>query len=74
MGRSMGMAAGHLLPDWLRMVWIVIYIAILVLHLRHAVSMRGQQRIWHSGHSLMYLAAFSPCPPWQAWSCLPWPR
>ena len=55
MGSSMSMGAGHLLPDWLRMVWIAIYIAILALHLRHALGMRGQQQIWHSGHSLMAL-------------------
>jgi Domain of unknown function (DUF5134) len=51
----MGMGAGHLLPDWLRIVWVVIYAAILLLHLRHAIGMSGQQRLWHSGHILMAL-------------------
>src|SRR5215469_12509288 len=55
MGSSMGMSAEHLLPSWLRMVWIAICAVILILHLRHAFSMRGQRRIWHSGHSLMAL-------------------
>ena len=55
MESSMGMAAGHLLPDWLRIGWVAIYAVILVLHLRHALGMKGQQRIWHSGHSLMAL-------------------
>ena len=55
MGTSMGMAGGHLLPDWLRIVWVVIYALILVLHLRHVIGMGGQERAWHSGHVLMAL-------------------
>jgi hypothetical protein len=49
------MAAGQLLPQWLRLAWVVIYAAILVVHLRHAARMSGQQRVWHAGHSLMAL-------------------
>jgi hypothetical protein len=55
MGTSMGMAGGHLLPDWLRIVWVVLYALILVLHLRHVIGMGGQDRAWHSGHVLMAL-------------------
>ncbi len=42
-----------LLPDWLRYVWAAALVVVLVLHLRHAESMRGEVRLWHVGHILM---------------------
>lgn len=59
MGPGMSMAGGHVLPDWLRIVWVAIYALILVLHLvvhlRHLIGLGGQERAWHSSHVLMAL-------------------
>jgi len=42
-----------LLPEWLRWGWIAVYAVILIVHARYAVSMGGQRRAWHSGHTVM---------------------
>jgi hypothetical protein len=42
-----------LLPEWLRWSWIAVYAVILIVHARYAVSMGGQRRAWHSGHTVM---------------------
>lgn len=42
-----------LLPAWLRVVWIVGFCAVAVLHLRHSRVMAGPLRYWHAGHVLM---------------------
>ena len=55
MGGSMAMGAGHLLPDWLRIAWVVIFAVIVIVHARHIIDMGGQERAWHSGHVLMAL-------------------
>ena len=55
MGSSMTTGGGHLLPEWLRLVWVAIYAVIVIVHLRHAVVMGGQLRAWHTGHILMAL-------------------
>jgi hypothetical protein len=56
---GMAMSAGghgttNILPEWLAVVWTLVFIAIVVIHIRHVRdSDDGQRRIWHSGHVLM---------------------
>jgi hypothetical protein len=55
---GMSMSAGHgttnILPEWLAVIWTLVFIAIIVIHVRHVLdSDDGQRRIWHSGHVLM---------------------
>ncbi len=56
---GMSMGAGHdainILPDWLAILWTLVFIAIVVIHGRHVLESRGQRQIWHSGHVLMAL-------------------
>lgn len=52
---STGAGATQILPSWLAAVWVVMFAAILVIHLRHAVEEEGERRLWHSGHVLMAL-------------------
>lgn len=56
---GMSMGAGHgatnILPDWLAIVWTLVFIAIVVIHGRHVLESHGQRQIWHSGHVLMAL-------------------
>jgi len=52
------MSAAHgttnILPDWLAVIWTLVFVAIIVVHIRHVLdSDDGQRRIWHSGHVLM---------------------
>lgn len=42
-----------LLPDWLRVVWIVALGVVIVTHVWHAYSRPGQHRWWHAGHIFM---------------------
>jgi hypothetical protein len=55
-GMSMSAAHGttNILPEWLAVIWTLVFIAIIVIHTRHVLdSDDGQRRIWHSGHVLM---------------------
>jgi Domain of unknown function (DUF5134) len=56
---GMTMGAGHgatnILPDWLAILWTLVFIVIVVIHGRHVLESRGQRQIWHSGHVLMAL-------------------
>ncbi len=42
-----------MLPGWLRAGWVVVFGAVVALHLHHAYNMAGQRRYWHVGHVLM---------------------
>jgi hypothetical protein len=53
-----GSGPGHaidLLPEWLAIVWTLVFLAVLVIHGRHVLRSEGQRRYWHSGHCLMAL-------------------
>jgi hypothetical protein len=56
-GMSMSVGAHgatNILPNWLAVIWTLVFIAVLVIHVRHVLdSDDGQRRIWHSGHVLM---------------------
>jgi multidrug transporter EmrE-like cation transporter len=54
---GMSMSAGHgttnILPDWLAVIWTLVFVAIVVVHTLHLRDSHGQRRLWHSGHVLM---------------------
>lgn len=54
---GMSMTAPHgatnILPDWLAVLWTLVFLVILVVHARHMIETHGQRRAWHSGHVLM---------------------
>jgi hypothetical protein len=54
--KSMGAGAHgpmNILPSWLAFIWTLVFLAIFVIHARHAHDSTGQRRFWHSGHVLM---------------------
>jgi hypothetical protein len=56
--KSMGAGAHgpmNILPSWLAFIWTLVFLAIFVIHARHAHDSTGQRRFWHSGHVLMAL-------------------
>ena len=56
---GMSVSAAHgavsILPEWLAVLWTLVFLAILVIHALHLRDTHGQRRIWHSGHVLMAL-------------------
>jgi hypothetical protein len=59
-GMSMGgvsmSAAGHatnILPSWLAVIWMLVFLVIVAVHARHVLESAGQRRYWHAGHVLM---------------------
>jgi hypothetical protein len=56
-GTVMSSGGGHgttnILPQWLAIVWTLVFIGILVIHARHVLDSHAQRRYWHSGHVLM---------------------
>lgn len=47
--------ATNILPQWLAVIWTLVFVAVLVIHVRHVLDSGGQRRVWHSGHVLMAL-------------------
>jgi hypothetical protein len=56
-GMSMSAARGatNILPNWLAVIWTLVFIAVLVSHARHVLETTGERRGWHSGHVVMAL-------------------
>ncbi|HWC85603.1 MAG TPA: DUF5134 domain-containing protein [Solirubrobacteraceae bacterium] len=56
-GMHMSMGGGHgatnILPDWVAVIWTLVFLAVFLVHARHVASINGQRRLWHSGHVLM---------------------
>lgn len=56
---SMSMSAGahttNILPNWLAVIWMLVFFVIIAIHGRHVLESDGQRRYWHSGHVLMAL-------------------
>ncbi len=50
---GVGHGATNILPEWLAILWTLVFIAIVAIHGRHVLESRGQRQIWHSGHVLM---------------------
>jgi hypothetical protein len=44
-----------LLPTWLGVLMTVVFLAIFLNHLRHALESSAQRRLWHAGHVAMAL-------------------
>jgi len=53
MSMSSGHGATNILPEWLAVIWTLVFLAVFLIHLRHLLDTRGQRRLWHSGHVLM---------------------
>lgn len=60
-----GMSNG-LLPTWLAATWGSVFVVVLAVHLRHALSMVGLQRAWHGTHLLMAIGMIDMFWPWGA--------
>lgn len=57
-GMKMSVAAqgtANILPSWLAVLWMLVFVGILAIHARHIAESSGQRRIWHSGHVAMAL-------------------
>lgn len=52
-GGGMGVMSMPLLPQWLRVVWVVALCVVVVVHVGHAWARPGQRRWWHTGHIVM---------------------
>lgn len=64
----MSMSAAHgttnILPEWLAVIWTLVFIAVVAVHALHLRDSHGQRRPWHSGHVLMAIGmAFMFAPP-----------
>jgi hypothetical protein len=65
-GTSMSAAHGstNILPDWLAVIWTLIFVAIVVIEVRQLLDSTGQRRLWHAGLLLMAVGmAFMFAPP-----------
>lgn len=43
------------IPAWVGIAWTVVFVIVLLVHVRHLVSMAGRERLWHGTHVLMSL-------------------
>ncbi|HSZ05883.1 MAG TPA: DUF5134 domain-containing protein [Solirubrobacteraceae bacterium] len=50
-----GSGTTNILPEWLAVIWTLVFVAIVVIHVLHLRDTTGQRRLWHSGHVLMGL-------------------
>lgn len=55
MGGMPGMSGELPLPGWVRVAGVVLFLAVVVLHVRHAVGKQVPTRVWHGAHVLMAL-------------------
>jgi hypothetical protein len=53
MSMSVGAHATNILPNWLAVIWMLVFFAVIATHGRHVLESQGQRRFWHSGHVLM---------------------
>jgi hypothetical protein len=54
MSMTLGAHTTNILPNWLAVLWMLAFFAIVAIHGRHVLeSNDGQRRLWHSGHVLM---------------------
>jgi hypothetical protein len=50
---SVGSHTTNILPNWLAVIWTLVFFAIIASHARHVLQSEGQRRWWHSGHVAM---------------------
>jgi hypothetical protein len=55
MSMTVGSHTTNILPDWLAVIWMLVFFAVLAIHGRHVGESQGQRRLWHSGHVFMAL-------------------
>ncbi len=56
--------ATNVLPEWLAVIWTLVFIAIIVIQVRYLLDSAGQRRLWHAGLVLMAFGmAFMFAPP-----------
>lgn len=55
MSMSVGSHTTNILPNWLSVIWMLVFFAIIAIHGRHVLESQGQRRFWHSGHVFMAL-------------------
>jgi hypothetical protein len=53
MSMSVGSHTTNILPDWLAVIWTLVFLAIIASHARHVLQSEGQRHWWHSGHVAM---------------------
>jgi hypothetical protein len=49
----MGIHTTNILPNWLAVIWMLVFFAVIATHGRHVLESEGQRRWWHSGHVFM---------------------
>ncbi|MGA8745968.1 MAG: DUF5134 domain-containing protein [Solirubrobacterales bacterium] len=50
-----GHGATNILPDWVAVIWTLVFIAIIAIELRCVIDGGGQRRFWHAGQLLIAL-------------------
>ncbi len=55
MSMTVGSHSTNILPNWLAIIWMLIFFVIIAIHGRHVLETEGQRRFWHSGHVFMAL-------------------
>ena len=50
---AVGSHSTNILPSWLAVLSMLVFLVILAVHGRHVLDSEGQRRVWHSGHVLM---------------------
>jgi Domain of unknown function (DUF5134) len=53
MSMTVGSHTTNILPNWLAVIWMLVFFGIIAIHGRHVLESEGQRRWWHSGHVLM---------------------
>ncbi len=53
MSMTVGTHTTNILPNWLAMIWMLVFFVIIAIHGRHVLESQGQRRFWHSGHVFM---------------------
>src|ERR1700689_2617131 len=61
---SVGGNTTNILPNWLAVIWTLVFFVIIASHARHVLQSEGQRRWWHTGHVAMAIGmAFMFAPP-----------
>ena len=65
-GTSMSVSPGatNILPEWLAIAWTLVFLALIVVQVRHLLDSTGQRRLWHAALVLLAFGmAFMFAPP-----------
>jgi hypothetical protein len=55
MSMTVGSHTTNILPNWLAVLWMLVFFVIVAVHGRHVLESQGQRRYWHSCHVFMAL-------------------